>query len=686
TGGVYRGPAEAARLRAGDLLVIDEAGMLDQDTARALLTITDEEHVRVALLGDRHQLAAVGRGGILDLAIAEADPAAHLTLDAVHRFTRTEHTGRVTPDVEYAELTLAMRTGDNPGAVFDALAARGRIRLHPDAAALTQALAVLTATHHRDGEREAVVVDTREQAAELNGAIRERLVADGRVGDIRVAVTRAGERIGVGDGVATRRNDRNLRVANRDTWTVTAVDELGNITVTPDVTPARTAASRVTGNVTLTDVTPADDRSASTERRVLPPDYVAHHVELAYASTAHGVQGETVLTAHVLIGERTGAAAAYVGMTRGRQANTAHLVADDLGQAREQWIAVFRRDRADLGPGHAAQLAAAEAAHYARPRPLEHALAELHAAWTAEQRFQDRLDVLEMRRKVLRSVVAADDDHANQLSGLQDRYRETTIALQEAKDRAAAAGATVIGEADRLRDTLLDQWDAQREDARQAARIVLSGPGRLGLRRAAVHRAEQQLTNWADPWRPYVATLPTNLRQLAAVASSDDDRPGLRARLQDVARRQAESTHPEHLRLRSAADAAHAVHDHVSRALQDAHRRQHTRLTRLASQDHLAPAAQLASAGRDITATERELAVARIRMAELAADPALLAQPAGRLAQERDDWRVRYDAERAARRTAASVSSPSGSARSVLPPEPVSRRTSAPGAGRGIGR
>ena len=95
---------------------------------------------------------------------------------------------------------------------------------------------------------------------------------------------------------------------------------------------------------------------------MLPADYVTAHVELAYASTAHGVQGDTVTAAHVVIGEHTGAASAYVGMTRGRTANTAHLVAADLAEAREQWIAVFGRDRADLGPGHAAELAAREAA------------------------------------------------------------------------------------------------------------------------------------------------------------------------------------------------------------------------------------------------------------------------------------------------------------------------------------
>ena len=59
-----------ARLLPGDLLLVDEAGMLDQDTARALLTIADETGARVAFVGDRHQLPAVGRGGVLD----HADP------------------------------------------------------------------------------------------------------------------------------------------------------------------------------------------------------------------------------------------------------------------------------------------------------------------------------------------------------------------------------------------------------------------------------------------------------------------------------------------------------------------------------------------------------------------------------------------------------------------------------------
>jgi hypothetical protein len=81
------------------------------------------------------------------------------------------------------------------------------------------------------------------------------------------------------------------------------------------------------------------------------------HVELAYATTAHGAQDETVDQAHLILGDHTSAASAYVAMTRGRHHNTAHLVATTLDQARQQWIEVFTRDRADHGPAHAAHRA-----------------------------------------------------------------------------------------------------------------------------------------------------------------------------------------------------------------------------------------------------------------------------------------------------------------------------------------
>ena len=67
------------------------------------------------------------------------------------------------------------------------------------------------------------MADTREQTTALNGAIRDRLLAAGHLDDTHTVVTKTGERLGVGDRVATRRNDRDLGVTNRDTWTITAI-------------------------------------------------------------------------------------------------------------------------------------------------------------------------------------------------------------------------------------------------------------------------------------------------------------------------------------------------------------------------------------------------------------------------------------------------------------------------------
>ncbi|GEP37513.1 hypothetical protein NPS01_11760 [Nocardioides psychrotolerans] len=299
-------PMPKARLQRGDLLLIDEAGMVDQDTALALLRIADEAGARIAFMGDRHQLAAVGRGGVLDHAIAWAHPNAVVTMNQIHRFA----------DPEYAKITLQMREGRHSLAVFDRLVERGQIVLHASEAERTSALASVGA----DGAL--VVADTREQVATLNAAIRNKHSGN----DSAAITTHRGDLIGLGDRVATRRNDPTLGVTNRQTWTVLGMGDDGSLIVH----------------------SPGMGRD-----RELPAAYVNEHVELAYATTIHGAQGETVDHAHVAIGETTGAAAAYVAMTRGRNINVAHLVAESVEDARKQWTDVFSRDRADLGPAHA---------------------------------------------------------------------------------------------------------------------------------------------------------------------------------------------------------------------------------------------------------------------------------------------------------------------------------------------
>ena len=339
-GFTYRGPSPAEELNAGDVVVVDEAGMLDQQTARALLHIADEAGANLAFIGDRRQLPAVGIGGVLDLVATWAPQ--HIELASVHRFRRNElgEDGELVnvPDTQYAALSLDIRSGIDPGAVFDRLLAGGHVQLWGSDAEALGNLAVTVADRYTAGDSQAVSVATNDEAGLLNGAVHQQLVERGLI-DTTVTVNGSdGLEIGVGDQVMTRRNDATLGVANRQVWTVTAVTDTGHVEIA----------------------------GSNYARATLEPDYVCESLQLAYATTGYGVQGETATYADVLVSMSTDAAGAYVGLTRGRHSNTAHFVADTVDQAREQWIEASSRNRADLGLEHARNAALNEALNYRR--------------------------------------------------------------------------------------------------------------------------------------------------------------------------------------------------------------------------------------------------------------------------------------------------------------------------------
>ena len=245
TGGTYSGPPSAMRLVRDERIVVDEAGMLDQDTALALVTIADEARATLALVGDRAQLPAVGRGGVLEMAAQIRGDTADLS--SVHRFI----------DPEYASLTSRMRAGEDAVALFDGLETLGLIEIHRSVEAATAAIA----TTAEAGA--AITVATNEEARELNATIRERRVRQQQVDDHRTLVGNDGLSIGTGDVIQTRKNDSTLHVANRQTWTVQHIDEDGTVTV-----KALGSSGGTRGTARL------------------PSGYVVAHTHLAYASTA----------------------------------------------------------------------------------------------------------------------------------------------------------------------------------------------------------------------------------------------------------------------------------------------------------------------------------------------------------------------------------------------------------------
>lgn len=316
TGAVHVGPPASARLHHGERVVVDEAGMLDQDTALALLEIADEAGAGLALVGDRAQLAAVGRGGVLDIAARVSQRT--FDMATVHRFAYPE----------YADLTVRMRRGEDPAVLFDRLEALGLVVLHPSIEGALDAVASAA----RDGD--AVTVSTNDEARALNAAIREVRVRRGDVDDARTTYGSDGLPIGAGDRVQTRLNASELGVANRQTWTVQHVTDDGDVW------------ARATGS---------GNAYGSSVR--LPSRYVAEHTHLAYTATAYGAQGATTPRAHTILSDALDGAGLYVGMTRGRDSDTLHVVAADRDEAREQFTAALQRDRADRGLSDATRAA-----------------------------------------------------------------------------------------------------------------------------------------------------------------------------------------------------------------------------------------------------------------------------------------------------------------------------------------
>jgi hypothetical protein len=86
--------------------------------------------------------------------------------------------------------------------------------------------------------------------------------------------------------------------------------------------------------------------------------YLARNAELGYGGNVHVAQGRTVDTAHLLVTDSLSRQALYVGMTRGREADTAHVITGKTAPpGREPYqqaapesvlVSVMQRDAGDL--------------------------------------------------------------------------------------------------------------------------------------------------------------------------------------------------------------------------------------------------------------------------------------------------------------------------------------------------
>jgi conjugative relaxase-like TrwC/TraI family protein len=285
----HRGHPASSQWPPGTTVLLDEAGMAATADLAELVGLVRRNYWRLVAIGDPAQLPSVGRGG----AFAHwCETVPHHELEAPRRFQEPWE----------AQASLGLRTGDQ--AVVRQDEEHGRLHAtHP--ALLPHRIADMHQQAIEAGRTVAITTGSQDMASAINAAIQDRSARPADEPRRRLA---DGSHLYVGDVVATRRNDPSLvtdlgsGVRSRQLWSVQSIGAEGSVVV-------------------------AD---AERGRAVLPPAYVADHVELGWAVTGYGNQGDTVDVGIAAVEPGTTRNHLYVAMTRGRESNHA-WTADDTG-------------------------------------------------------------------------------------------------------------------------------------------------------------------------------------------------------------------------------------------------------------------------------------------------------------------------------------------------------------------
>jgi len=306
-----RAPERPWRLPVGATVIVDEAGMINTGDLHQLTHLADAQRWRLVLVGDPHQLQAVGRGGMFGELCATGRT---IELDTIHRFHNQWE----------AAASLKLRHGDPAG--LDAYLDHDRIFAAPFVEHVDN-LAHYWAGARDRGEYVAITTTTNDHVDAINTAVHDHRRALGQLGDTRLELG-DGLEVAVGDVITTRRNERFLRttmgesVRNRDSWTIDTIGADGSLSVT-----------RIDGHGTVT----------------LPAGYVAEHVQLGYAATEPGNQSDTATRSATLATTATTCRGLYVAITRGQVENLVLVVTDshDVADAVDVLEQVLASDRAD---------------------------------------------------------------------------------------------------------------------------------------------------------------------------------------------------------------------------------------------------------------------------------------------------------------------------------------------------
>uniref|UniRef100_UPI0009DD08AB Ti-type conjugative transfer relaxase TraA n=1 Tax=Kozakia baliensis TaxID=153496 RepID=UPI0009DD08AB len=303
------------RLEHGDVLVVDEAGMVGSRQMERVLSAARGAGAKVVLVGDPEQLQAIEAGGAFR-AVAERVGSVEIT------------TVRRQRDGWQQDATKELATG-RTGAALGRYEAAGMVRQH-DTLEVARAELVTgwdAARREQPAATQIMLAHRRVDVRALNEAAREIRRAAGELGVEVLVPTAQGERVfAEGERLYFLRNDRVLGVKN---GTLGTVRDIGG--------------SAETGDLALS-VQLDGPGGAGTGRivAVRVADYDA--LDHGYAATIHKSQGVTVDRAHVLATASMDRHGAYVALSRHRDSVSVHWARDDAGD-RDGLVRRLSRER-----------------------------------------------------------------------------------------------------------------------------------------------------------------------------------------------------------------------------------------------------------------------------------------------------------------------------------------------------
>jgi conjugative relaxase-like TrwC/TraI family protein len=302
-----------------DVLVLDEAAMVDDRHVARLLAAAGVTGTQVVAIGDPLQLRAVGVGG---------------TFAAVHQLIEggelTEN--RRQRDTTERDALAIWRTGQR-AATVQAWADAGRVHVTGTAVAAHEAMIdtwdqarAAWADPYERVEQLLLLAHTNTDVAALNARARTRRALRGELGDQTTIALADGTRLplAVGDQVMTRRNDPGLQVLNGQRGILTAVDP-------GDGHTGDQSSSGPRVQVTRRETGPDGPQLVAVW---LPAGYVAGDhtgpgLSHAYAITAAKAQGLTADRA-LVYGVGMDAHVLYPAMSRDRHRADLYLALDVL--------------------------------------------------------------------------------------------------------------------------------------------------------------------------------------------------------------------------------------------------------------------------------------------------------------------------------------------------------------------